>query len=642
MKKVLIFAGGTGSIALQTGLHQLYGNSLQVDVVISAYDNGKSTGECRKIFGGKILGPSDLRKNQLTQFKLYNGLDCQNEDITKTDKKLLLDLFEERFSKPKWQESYDYAVARTKSTFAEIRKLVDDKQLCDKKEQILLSLIENFFFEEYVGLSKKVRMSVLTADLNDFSISNMFYASAAAINGNSLSKAGLLMADILGIDNHVHLISDINLYLYAEAKSGRIISDEGVIVTYDNASDPISKVVLLNEKGQKYVPSLDEDICVDVKTSKLIEQADIIIFSSGTQWSSLIPTYMHQGFYKQIKTAKAAKYLVMNNKEDRDMKGISASGMLNILQDYLPLDDVKIIINSKADEPMAKVEEQWEGQALVNELSEAGSKTHNPELLAKCIMKDYYKPYLNKKYYYFDFDDTIWSSSKDSFMRSISVENIGLLYQAFSGKMMIISGNSAKHFLDLETFFKEALGKNASCAPESFSIFCNGGNCEYDVTKGEISYKRNILNQFDLNGDYYEMTNLMLEALNKKGWNLNVSNFENRGNCILSIKPLQNRTEAKQIIDNLVLENIPLQDGKAKYTAYINGNTTIDVMNSSYNKGVITKIITKQLALAPEDIVYVGDKTDMGNDQCITSLGYVVLAVNDVVDFNVFVKTCLN
>lgn len=642
MKKVLIFAGGTGSIALQTGLHQLYGNSLQVDVVISAYDNGKSTGECRKIFGGKILGPSDLRKNQLTQFKLYNSLACLKEDAIKEDKKLLLDLFEERFSKPKWQESYDYAVARTKSTFAEIRKLVDDKQLCDKKEQILLSLIENFFFEEYVGLSKKVRTSVLTADLNDFSISNMFYASAAAINGNSLSKAGLLMADILGIDNHVHLISDINLYLYAEAKSGRIISDEGVIVTYDNASDPISKVVLLNEKGQKYVPSLDEDICVDVKTSKLIEQADIIIFSSGTQWSSLIPTYMHQGFYKQIKSAKAAKYLVMNNKEDRDMKGISASGMLNILQDYLPLDDVKIIINSKADEPMAKVEEQWEGQTLVNELSEAGSKTHNPELLAKCIMKDYYKPYLNKKYYYFDFDDTIWSSSKDSFMRSISVENIGLLYQAFSGKMMIISGNSAKHFLDLETFFKEALGKNASSAPESFSIFCNGGNCEYEVTNGEISYKRNILNQFDLNGDYYEMTNLMLEALNKKGWNLNVSNFENRGNCILSIKPLQNRIEAKQIIDHLVWENIPLQGGKAKYTAYINGNTTIDVMNSSYNKGVITKIITKQLALAPEDIVYVGDKTDMGNDQCITSLGYVVLAVNDVVDFNVFVKTCLN
>lgn len=29
MKKVLILAGGTGSISLQTGLHQLYGNSLR-------------------------------------------------------------------------------------------------------------------------------------------------------------------------------------------------------------------------------------------------------------------------------------------------------------------------------------------------------------------------------------------------------------------------------------------------------------------------------------------------------------------------------------------------------------------------------------------------------------------------------------
>lgn len=195
---------------------------------------------------------------------------------------------------------------------------------------------------------------------------------------------------------------------------------------------------------------------------------------------------------------------------------------------------------------MAKLEGQWESQALINELSEAGSKTHDPELLAKCIMKDYYKPYLSKKYYYFDFDDTIWSSSKDSFMRGISVENIGLLYQAFSGKMMIISGNSAKHFLDLEGFFKEALERTSS-VPEPFSIFCNGGNCEYEVNDGEISYKRNILNQFDLDGDYYEMTNLMLEALNKRGWNLNVSNFENRGNCILSIKPLQNRAEAKKL-----------------------------------------------------------------------------------------------
>lgn len=639
MKKVLIFAGGTGSIALQTGLYQLYGNSLKVDVVISAYDNGKSTGECRKIFGGKILGPSDLRKNQMTQFKLVNNIKAESEV---TDKKLLLDLFEERFSKTSWQDSYHYAVERTKDTFLKIRELKDNDNLCDVKEKILLSLIDNFFFEEYLGLSKKVRKSILTADLNDFSISNMYYSSAAALNGNSLSKAGILMSEILGIENHVHLISDINLYLYAESKSGRVISDEGVIVTYDNPSDPISKVVLLDEKGNQYVPSVDEDIRVDIKTSRLIREADIIIFSSGTQWSSLIPTYMHKGFYQLIKESKAAKYLVMNNKEDRDMKGITASDMLNILQEYLPLDDIKVVINANADKGMSSLDSKWKNSAIIKDLGEPGSKTHDPIKLALCILKDYYQPYLNKHYYYFDFDDTIWSSSKDSFMRNISIENIGLLYQAFAGKMLIISGNSAKHFLDLEKYFKEPLTRGFVKSHEPFSIFCNGGNCEYVVENGNICYKKNLLNVYDLNGDYYVMTNMMLDSLNKNGWNLNVSNFENRGNCILSIKPLDKREEAKKIIDALIFENIELQNGKAKYTAYINGNTTIDVMNSDYNKGVITEIVTKQLSIAPSDIVYVGDKTDIGNDQCITTLGYTVLAVNDVVDFNVFVKTCLN
>lgn len=640
MKKVLIFAGGTGSIALQTGLHQLYGNSLQVDVVISAYDNGKSTGECRKIFGGKILGPSDLRKNQLTQFKLLNDLNGKTEE--NKGKQLLLSLFEERFSKAKWQDSYNYAVARTKETFSEIKSLGIDNELCDKKESVLLSLLDNFFFEEYVGLYKRVRKSVLTADLNDFSISNMYYASAAAINGNSLSKAGLLMSEILGIDNHVHLISDINLYLYAESQSGRVISDEGVIVTYDNSTDPISKVVLLDEKGNKYVPSVDEDILVDVKTSTLIKEADIIIFSSGTQWSSLIPTYMHRGFYQMIKESKAAKYLVMNNKEDRDMKGVSASQMVSLLQDYLPLKDIKIVLNSNADQSMSVIDEKWQGQTIRMELGTQGCKTHDPIRLAQCILKDYYLPYLNKKYYYFDFDDTIWSSSKDTFMRKVSMENIGLLYEAFDAKMLIISGNSAKHFLDLEKYFKKPLEDGVVPSYKPFSIFCNGGNCEYKVENGTMSYKGNLLDDFDLNGDYYCMTNLMLDALNGKGWNLNVSNFENRGNCILSIKPLDRREEAKKIVDALILENIPLQNGKAKYTAYINGNTTIDVMNSEYNKGVITEIVTSQLGMEPADIVYVGDKTDIGNDQCITKLGYTVLAVNDVVDFNVFVKTCLN
>lgn len=61
---------------------------------------------------------------------------------------------------------------------------------------------------------------------DDFSIANVFYSSAAAMNGNSLRLAGKDMAAVLGIKDNVHLISDVNLYLEAKTESGHIIADE--------------------------------------------------------------------------------------------------------------------------------------------------------------------------------------------------------------------------------------------------------------------------------------------------------------------------------------------------------------------------------------------------------------------------------
>ena len=73
MYNIVIFSGGTGSIAIQEGLSLIYGNNnYNLDIIINAYDNGKSTGVCRKIFDNQILGPSDLRKNQMTQYYTFH------------------------------------------------------------------------------------------------------------------------------------------------------------------------------------------------------------------------------------------------------------------------------------------------------------------------------------------------------------------------------------------------------------------------------------------------------------------------------------------------------------------------------------------------------------------------------------------
>lgn len=629
MLRIVIFAGGTGSIALQVGLHNLFGKSAKVDVIISAYDNGKSTGECRKVFNGKILGPSDLRKNQLTHYRLVK------EGRSNPEAEYIYSLFENRYSAANWEEYYNYAKKQIQETFQKIKETIEDTSRYKEVENRLTFLLEYFFFNDFVSIERKVRKTAVTVDYTDFSIANIFYASASALNNNSLGLAGQYMSELLDIENRVHLISDVNLYLHAETKKGTVISDEGVIVSWDNPNDPISKVKLLDEKGNEYLPAVDEDNKSNISCKQLIEDADIIIYSSGTQWSSLIPTYMHKDFCELLRNAKAKKYLVMNNVPDKDMKGMNADDLCNTVKNYIDLENVKIILNKNADASMANVSIFPDSQIISGELSKPMLKTHNPEELVKAIMEDYYSEFLNPKFYFFDFDDTIWSSSKETLDRIISKDNLRLLYKCFIDKSVIISGNSSKHFESLKNEFSEIQQKTFT-ENKAITIYCNGGNCVYKMVDGDFQYQYNICDEYDLNNDYYLMAEQLLKLLNKNGWNLSLGNFENRGNCILSIKPLANREKAKSIID-IELNKLFKSTGHS-YSAYANGRTTIDIMNTNYTKKMCSVAIMNKLGLKPEDVVYIGDKTDGGNDSFAMDMGFKVMTVDDIKMFNCFVK----
>lgn len=628
MLRIVIFAGGTGSIALQTGLHNLFGESAKVDVIISAYDNGKSTGECRKVFNGKILGPSDLRKNQLTQYHLVKG-------SANPEAEYIYSLFENRYSAANWEEYYNYAKKQIQETFQKIREIVEDASRYKKVENRLVFLLEYFFFNDFVSIDRKVRKKAITVDYTDFSIANIFYASAAALNNNSLGLAGQYISDLLNIENRVHLISDVNLYLHAETKKGTVISDEGVIVAWDNPNDPISKVKLLGEKGNEYLPAVDEDNQLSISCKQLVEAADIIIYSSGTQWSSLIPTYMHKDFRELLKNSKARKYLVMNNVPDKDMKGMNADDLCNTVKDYIDLCDVKIVLNQNADASMANVSMFPSSQIVSGELGKPMLKTHDPEKLVKAIMKDYYSEFLNPKFYFFDFDDTIWSSSKETSDRSISKDNLRLLYKCFAYKSALISGNSSKHFESLKDEFSEAQ-KLSGVENREITIYCNGGNCVNKMVDGDFQYQYNICDEYNLNNDYYLISEQLLKSLNRNGWNLSFGNFENRGNCILSVKPLANREKAKSIIDAELFKLF--KDTEHSYSAYINGRTTIDIMNTNYTKKMCSVAIMDKLSLKPEEVVYIGDKTDGGNDSFAMDMGFKVMSVDDIKMFNCFAK----
>ena len=62
---IVIFSGGSGSKNLQTGLKK-FSQDIHITNLINAYDDGKSTGIARRVMD--VLGPSDIRKNQYTQY----------------------------------------------------------------------------------------------------------------------------------------------------------------------------------------------------------------------------------------------------------------------------------------------------------------------------------------------------------------------------------------------------------------------------------------------------------------------------------------------------------------------------------------------------------------------------------------------
>ncbi len=583
MKRIVIVCGGTGSIALQTGFDAIYGiNNYKLDVIINAYDNGKSTGACRKVFNNEILGPSDLRKNQMTLFNILYKDQLRNQNSLEYK---LYNLFELRFTARNYMEYYEKSL-----------KIIDEIDfLSSDVKAFFTGLIDHFFFD-----NKNWKKEIKSIDFSDFSLSNIFYASCAALHNNSLEYAGYKMASILKIPNSVHLISNISLMLKAETYNGTIINDEGDIVSWNNAGDKIKRVFLVDQENKEYIPSINEkNELSDCK--ELINNADIIIFSSGTQWSSLIPTYMHKGFFEIINESKAAKYLILNNAEDYDMYGVDADECLNIINNYVNLQDFVIVINDNASENMNHITSNY--KFIHGELGNILQKKHDPVKLVNCIMQDYYK--IKKKMLISDLDGTLWSSETE-LIKKVSFENLKL----FEG--IIFSGNSYEHvkkITDLAFFNRQ-----------NNYIFCDYGNtyfkknCEVKSLSEEFYIKDNIVEELE-----------KIDCFKGKSFV--------RGNTIVTIKHLENRNDKIKIVNNLLQNNYG-----DKYDAHIAGKTSIDIMIKGFNKSKTLKRAIKKLGLNDSDILYFGNEINCGNEECIRLDGYKCLQINDVYEMNMLLK----
>lgn len=329
---IVILSGGSGNDAVLEALIK-YGDysDKNINIIVNAYDDGKSTGVCREVTN--TLGVSDIRKNHE---KLYRML--------KKDKanKSILDLYTKRVSIDK-----NY---KTGITFFDTQ-------------------IKKFF--------ERPQSELFTFD--NFNVMNIVYSQLYSDIGYEKTNE-LVSKNYLAIQNIVHLNSFDNMKIVANTKNGIIITDEEKIVDWNN---PFCKITDIDFVGK-------ETVGLNQKAINLIDKADLIIISSGTFWSSIYPTLVYKDFYKYINESRARKLWIMNSKEDKDAIGVSSKEFCSYM-DYIGLDilNMGILINEDAVDILKENIGFFEKESVIrNHLGNIEGR-HDSKLLYKAL-KDIY------------------------------------------------------------------------------------------------------------------------------------------------------------------------------------------------------------------------------------------------------------
>lgn len=589
--KIVIIAGGTGSVALQRGIFNGLESKVEgvdVKVIVNAYDNGLSTGAVRTVCGGKILGPSDVRKNHTTRLKL----ECN-------EKSPWIPFLDMRFTTTA-ESAKRFCYVAIDELGMQLAKICH--QSADKMH--MLKDAVDMFFQAPLSMS---------IDYTDFSLANIIYAGLARSYNNSLRSAASQMAYLIGIKDNVLLNDDYSLFLGAITKSGKQITDEGDIVSWGDTTDPFVDVFFTDAKGESAKPML----CREAKEA--LYSADLIILSTGTQWSSLIPTYESEGFKDAIAASSAKVIMVMNQKPDADSPGQSAEELLDILvPKYFDVGRLNVIIAANVHPLMRKVSDVTNLKTIIHSV---GSLTgmyddpgkHNPDNLFDAISAVYFREYLNSDYFMFDYDDTLVARGNKSPKASdINLEVLKKI--ADRRRIGICTGNSVKAVNIKPNNKTSHFGK----PPSTIEVFADGGVNQYEFTTdasahngkayGFVQCLNHEMLLTNIEGGLDRIVNLLL------AYGISPSKIERRGDVMISIKPIEN--EYRPIVFNLL--EMVFKKEKLDLVVRQSGRTTVEMCRSGLSKEYAVRYVLTHPNV--KTITYVGDEFKNGNDAIVGTL----------------------
>jgi 2-phospho-L-lactate transferase/gluconeogenesis factor (CofD/UPF0052 family) len=588
--KIVIFTGGTGSTALQRGLYQALDSRLdgiQTRVIVNAYDNGLSTGAVRHALKGLILGPSDVRKNHTTRLQLLNP------------KSPWLKLLKERFTA---EPATARGICWTGVT--ELKTHLEEQGCATECCNVLCAAIDEYF---NAPLANRI-------EYTDFSLSNVIYAGLASMHGFSLRTAATCMTGLMGMPDHVLLNDDRSLFLGAITRNGRRIADEGEIVRWGDESDPLADVFFVDVDGREARPQL----CVEAQQA--ITRANLIILSSGTQWSSLIPTYASKGFKEAVRNSNAKILMVMNRTPDRDSPSQTASDLIEVLVPrYFDSGRLHVIADRSSHAYLRTLNTSALGKIASFTQTELSTPAdppdkHNPEKLATAVGRAYFDNYLGSSFYLFDYDDTI--VGRDGSYPTSSAFNAWAIKRLNSlTDVGICTGNTIKA-VDLCSQPHPPGENRLSPSQKSLLVYADGGVNEYSYPTQSTATEaamlqvrlRCIAPEAELPIEGPNRGTEIVRKLQEIG--VPAAKIHCRGNALIAIRPIEpdRRGELSEHVRN-ALRGSSLQVRQV-------GRTTIEICKPELSKLFALKQICTNY-LTPLGITYVGDELDSGNDRDI-------------------------
>ncbi|MBI2833499.1 MAG: YvcK family protein [Acidobacteria bacterium] len=334
--KVVLFSGGRGSGVLS---RQLINNSeVVLTLAVNGYDDGASTGEVRR-FLGDSLGPSDFRKNAS---RLAGELrSCPADLLQLVEMRLPVGCaFEDGLS------SLDAICGAARSSSTAATAVGDLAERLDRTTRgRLAARIEAF--------RRELETTRQPFSFSDCSIGNLVFAGSFLTCGRVFNQAIDDYCALVGLSPGLleNVTDGTNAFLVGIDLSHQILGSEGEIVDA-KARNRIKDIYLIDhplsemerrelqarpsEHMAGRLDALSTRVSINQRLVDRIAAADLIVYSPGTQHSSLFPSYLTPGLSAAIaRNFTAIKLLVTNIQADAEIAGSSAVDIIDRAVYYL-------------------------------------------------------------------------------------------------------------------------------------------------------------------------------------------------------------------------------------------------------------------------------------------------------------------